>query len=369
MEQGEVTDELAENEIYDPAFVPVPPRQEIWSGIVNLDGFQVIDYEVVIEPGTVVRLGEAATVLFKNKLSVNGTSDQPVQFVAKNEEQDPWGAIALVGPDADNSTFSHCVFENGSGFIEDLFEYSAMLSIHDVKGVEISDCNFKDNHIVDDMVHTVYAEIKFSRVRFDNAVSDALDLDISTAEIEDSVFENNGNDAVDLMTTEAVITNTSFVNNGDKGISVGENSRLQAVNNVFEGNVYGVQSKDRSIAVLYNNTLKDNDTALHAYHKNWRYGVGGVIYASKSHISGGEVPVSAEKRSNIAVLDSYIDNVEEKKRVNYVNVDTENETQASTELTFMNQGFPLELETEIKLLSSKADQYINPNQRGANASL
>jgi hypothetical protein len=210
---------------------------------------------------------------------------------------------------------------DGSGLKGDLFEYSAMLSIHDVKDVVISDCQFRDNHVVDDMVHTVYADIRFERVLFKNALSDALDLDISTASISDSHFENSGNDAVDLMTTQANITGSHFKNNGDKGISVGENSQLYAVNNTLKGNLIGVQSKDRSTAVLLNQTFKDNKTGLHAYKKNWRYGEGGVIFLGKSTVSGDGISASAEKRSAIQIFDSYLETPPEGKRVETIAVE------------------------------------------------
>jgi hypothetical protein len=178
------------------------------------------------------------------------------------------------------------------------------------------------------MVHTVYSDIHLERVRFENALSDALDLDISTASISDSHFEHSGNDAVDLMATQAVITGSVFKNNGDKGISVGENSQLYAVNNKLVGNVVGIQSKDRSTAILLNQTLTDNKIALHAYKKNWRYGEGGAIFLGKSTVSGGEISAAAEKRSVIQIFDSYLEIPAEGKRVGAIAVDDDSSSSA-----------------------------------------
>merc|ERR1711969_543160 len=102
------------------------------------------------------------------------------------------------------------------------------------------------------MLHTVYSEIRLEDVRFENAFSDAVDFDISNAQIVDGYFEGSGNDAVDLMTSEAVITGTVFKHSGDKGISVGDNSRLFGANNKLVDNKIGIQSKDRSSVVLFN---------------------------------------------------------------------------------------------------------------------
>ena len=123
------------------------------------------------------------------------------------------------------------------------------------------------------------------------------------------------------MTTQANITGSHFKNNGDKGISVGENSQLYAVNNTLKGNLIGVQSKDRSTAILLNQTFTNNKTALHAYKKNWRYGEGGVIFLGKSTVSGGETSAAAEKRSAIQIFDSYLETPAKGKRVDTIAVE------------------------------------------------
>jgi len=309
------------SQLYAPVAVNTVPEPTVWSGEVTLEGHQILDRPLVIEPGTTVNLAPGATLVLKHRLTAIGTREAPIRFVPVRSEQEPWGAVVLSGRGADGSTLSHCEMAGGSGLKGDLFEYSAMLSIHDVKDVVISDCQFRDNHVVDDMVHTVYTDIRFERVLFKNALSDALDLDISTASISDSHFENSGNDAVDLMTTQASITGSYFKNNGDKGISVGENSQLYAANNTLKGNLIGVQSKDRSTAVLLNHTLKDNKTGLHAYKKNWRYGDGGVIFLGKSTVSGGGTSASAEKRSVIQIFDSYLETPAKGKRVDTIAVE------------------------------------------------
>ena len=309
------------SQLYAPVAVNTVPEPAVWSGEVILEGHQILDRPLVIEPGTTVNLTPGATLVLKHRLTAKGTREAPIRFVPARSEQAPWGAVVLSGRGADGSTLSHCEMAGGSGLKGDLFEYSAMLSIHDVKDVVISDCQFRDNHVVDDMVHTVYTDIRFERVLFKNALSDALDLDISTASISDSQFENSGNDAVDLMTTQASITGSHFNNNGDKGISVGENSQLYAVNNTLQGNLIGVQSKDRSTAVLLNQTFTNNKTALHAYKKNWRYGDGGVIFLGKSTVSGGGISASAEKHSAIQIFDTYLETPPEGKRVDTIAVE------------------------------------------------
>ena len=354
------------SQLYAPVAINTVPPPIIWSGEITIEGHQILDQPLIIEPGTTVNLTPKATVVLKHRLIAKGTREAPIRFVPAKANQEPWGAIVLSGRGADGSTLSHCEMSDGSGLKGDLFEYSAMLSVHDVKNVVISDCYFKNNHAVDDMVHTVYTDIRFERVRFENAFSDALDLDISTASISDSHFEHSGNDAVDLMTTAALITGSVFKNNGDKGISVGENSQLYAVNNQLTGNSIGVESKDRSTAILLNQTFTDNKIALHAYKKNWRYGEGGTIFLAKSVVSGEGVSATAKKRSAIQIFDSYLEVPAKGKRVDTIAVNDDHSRSAlHNELLPDLDLVDSRLMDQLENIPADLLEHITPDRRGS----
>ncbi len=307
-------------------------------------------------------------MVLKHRLTAKGPPEAPIRFVPARADQNPWGALVLKGVGANGSVFSHCQMGGGSGLKGGLFEYLGMLSIHDVKGLSISNCRFYDNHRVDDMVHAVYSEISFDSVIFENAVSDALDLDVSSAIINNSRFINSGNVAVDLMTTQATILNTLFVQNGDKGISVGEGSHLVGINNQISNNEIGVQSKDRSTALLFNHTFMDNQIALHAYRKNWRYGGGGTIFLSKSLIRKNNKPSSAEKQSSLYLFDSAIEGeLPNGKRVELEAIENGNQAKA-TEGNYFPGGNKLNGEVQRLLLQipQEVAQQINSKTRGAN---
>ncbi|MDP6855415.1 MAG: CotH kinase family protein, partial [Arenicellales bacterium] len=315
--------------LYAPVAAQPLRSPQTWSGEVKVAGHQTLVNPLTIQPGTTVRLAPGATLILKGRLLAEGTTDRPIRFLPEQAGQAPWGAVVLSGRDADGSRLTHCEMAGGSGQKGDLFEYSAMFSVHEVKDVSIKDCLFRDNRLVDDMMHTVYSDIHLERVTFRNAFSDALDLDISQAELIDSLFVGSGNDAVDLMTTQATISGSTFRDNDDKGISVGENSQLVGINNRLTGNTIGIQAKDRSSAILFNQTFINNKTALHAYKKNWRYGEGGTIFLGKSSIVGGDRVAVAMQRSFIQLFDSYAPGHEDSKRVELIAVDGENDSLAT----------------------------------------
>ena len=352
-------------QLYAPVAAYPLPDPVIWSGTVTFAGHQILKDDLIIQPGTTVRLAPDATLVLKGRLLAEGTPERPIRFLSQQADQAPWGAIVLMGQGSNGSRLTHCEMAGGSGLKGDLFEYSAMFSVHDVKDVSVQDCLFRDNRVVDDMVHTVYADIRFERTRFENAFADALDLDISVAVIIDSQFDNSGNDAVDLMTTRAHVVGSIFIGNGDKGISVGENSQLCAVNNRLVGNAIGVESKDRSTAVLFNHSFVNNKIALHAYKKNWRYGKGGRIFIAKSAIFGGEEVAAAKKESAIHLFDSYVDHPLSGKRVSTVSVDSLSRKIANrTKLFPIANEYGTGCEAELIEVPEQLRQHIQIGRRG-----
>lgn len=348
-----VAEEL--DKIYEPVqqSMELPPL--IWSGEIRLNGVTTIVRPLYIKPGTRILMATNASLIIKNRLHAIGTEKEPIRFLPHRVGSLPWGAVVLMGEKANASTLQYCEFAEGSGFKADLFEYTAMLSIQNVKNVNVTDCLFRDNHIVDDMVHIVYSEISFLRNIFRHAWSDALDIDISLAIISDSVFENNGNDAIDLMTTQANITNSVFHKNRDKGISVGENSQLFAVNNKITNNAIGIQVKDASTALLFNQQLDKNKVALSAYKKNWRYGKGGLVVLSKSILLGNEKNLEIKKSSKVYLFDNYIDGDWAQKRVKGWFTDAKNK-QTNTHL-LLDQNI-LAIPEVNKILKNRSEKLL-----------
>ena len=339
-----------------------------WAGVVTISGMQNIN-DLTIEPGTDIRMAAGASIIIRGRLQANGTELEPLRFLPLEPDVEPWGTIALVGPGARGSSLSHCEMSGGSGHKEALAEYSGMLSVHDVQGVTIADCLFRDNHLVDDMVHAVYSDIRFERVTFYNALLDALDVDVSKVVITDSRFVDSGNDALDLMTTEAFVSRSVFQRSGDKGISVGESSDLFGVNNSLIGNQIGVQSKDGSTAVLFNQSLKNNNIALHAYKKNWQYGAGGTIFLAKSVVSGEQIAARAQKQSQIHLFDSFVEGRLGGKRITLVDTDENSRRETSSNQYLPVNGSELTtIEEHVERIAKEQPviwQLVNPNLRGA----
>ncbi len=302
--RAEKVENIAKIEFTDTYGIVLPKpvkRQKTWQGSLVFKGVRRIRDDIKIKPGTILRMAKGASLIIEGRLLAGGTPKKPIRILAQDQKQGPWGVFALRGPKAEGSVLNYCEFSGGSGLKSELYEYSAMFSAHDVKGVEVKNCRFRDSRVVDDMVHAVYSDIRFKNCAFEGAPFDAVDLDICRAVIENCRFMNNGNDSLDLMTSNVVVKDTLFRNSGDKGVSVGEGSNLLAVNVKFMKNKIGVQAKDSSQCTLYNAEFINNRIAVDAYKKNWRYDGGGTVRLYKGHLSCNDSNFTADKRSKISI--------------------------------------------------------------------
>ncbi|MCP3916255.1 MAG: hypothetical protein GY711_11925 [bacterium] len=360
---GELAAEIAQRGIQQMrGVIEAVPRvaPEVWSGTMRISGVRIVDREVIIEPGTTLLMEPEATLILQNRLLARGTPDRPIRVVPAGEE--PWGVLALRGEKAGGSELAYCQFEGGSGYKVPLSEYSAMFSVHNVPGIVVRDCEFRDSLVVDDMVHTVYSDVHFMDCLFERSLLDAVDLDISEGVVERCRFVESGNDALDLMTSTIVVKDCVFERSQDKGISVGEDTRLFAINDSMIDCEIGFQAKDRSTAIIYNCELRGNKIAIDAYKKNWRYDSGGFAYVYKSTFIENETIMTADKLSRIRAHDSYIDGPVETGR--RVRVESTCDGQSPTKPRGTYQlRFPEEREVKTDLFKSYWS-HVDPMRRG-----
>ena len=123
------------------SFVEPHPRRTpmIWSGERVVRGIETYDDDLIIEPGTVLRMAPGSSVFLRGRVVARGTASDPIRVEPLEPGQDPWGTLAIVGHGADGSELSWVEMREGSGHKVPLSEYSAMFSVHDVDGIRITD--------------------------------------------------------------------------------------------------------------------------------------------------------------------------------------------------------------------------------------
>jgi len=287
-----------------PVIVKLPSATQVWPTDIIVNEVRVVDQPVKILSGTVIRMMPGASLIFRNRVQIEGTQKKPV-IITSAKEGEPWGTVAFHGPNTKGSIISHLTLENGSGAKVGSVRYIGMLSVHEGDGLIFKNLRLRDNQIFDDMMHVIYSKnILLQDCQFENAFSDGLDIDISDVRISGCQIQNSGNDGIDLMSSRALIESSKILTSGDKAVSIGEASDVLVFNSKLAKNMTGVESKDGSTVYIINSLLAENNIQLNAYTKNWRYGAGGNIVAEKSVFKAPQNRVSAEKSSYIKIIDS-----------------------------------------------------------------
>jgi hypothetical protein len=272
-----------------------------WAGAVEVSGTVTVRGDLVVAPGTRVRLRPGASVIVRGRLRVEGTPDSPVSFVPA-EPGRPWGTVAVVGPGADGSALRHCRVSGGSGLVTPLAFFSGMVSIHRARGVAIDGCAFRDNREHDDLLHVVHSDVDVRNSAFLDAHADAIDLDLAEARLENVTVARSGNDGLDVMTSRVTLVGGLVTGAGDKGLSIGEGSTVAVQGTRLVANRIGIQAKDGSQVALFDPEFRGNAVHVSSYHKNPHYAGETRVVAVRATFDETPVAFEAEPTTSLYLL-------------------------------------------------------------------
>jgi hypothetical protein len=275
---------------------------------------------LIIKPGSRLKLSPGVSLIFLNKLLIQGTKAEPV-IVERKDPKHPWGALLIIGPHTEGSLIENVSIGGGSGGQVNQFFNTGMFSLHNSQSVSIRNLTIGNNQEFDDLIHVLYSkDVVFDGLKVFGAKSDALDIDISSVTVINSEFSNAGNDAIDTMTSKVIVQDSEISGSGDKGISIGESSQVQVSGVTLAHNKIGIEVKDGSVASIRDTVFDTNEMQVNSYLKNWRYGEGGKLQISKSYFLGELNKVEADKRSHVSITNSFFESEEVKpvsKRVKF----------------------------------------------------
>ncbi len=260
------------------------------NGDINVNENLIFNDEVELKPGTKFFIKPNKHIIFKKKVTANGTKEKPIIFKRFDNQMKPWGSVVILGKNTKGSLFNHVVVSGGSGGNFNQYKFTSMFSIHGVKNFKVKNSKFLFNENFDDTIHIIYSsDIILRDIEIKNAYGDALDVDVSNNIFLKNVFiKDSNNDGVDFMESEALIENLKVINSKDKGISIGENSDITIKNTSVKNNKIGAAIKDNSKAQFHKVKFSDNDVQFASYAKNWRYGRGGDAQVFNSIIEAEE---------------------------------------------------------------------------------
>ena len=192
----------------------------------------------------------------------------------------------------------HCQFINLSAPKDTHWGLTGAVTFYQAP-FKMDGCMFSGNYS-EDALNTVRSRFSLRGIQFDDISSDALDIDFSDGTISDSVLRVIGNDAIDISGSTVTILNIFITATGDKGISVGENSRVQADRIKISDAAIGACSKDMSTLTLNNSTLQDCRIGLAVYKKKPEFGPATLV-AEQLEVVRIDSPWLVEQGSSLTV--------------------------------------------------------------------
>jgi len=255
-----------------------------WSGVCVVEGTVVVPAGVVlkIEPGTMVRMKDAARLLVYGRLLSEGTKTNPIHFTRYSNGMS-WKQIMFV--EAADSRLVHCAIEyaDSEGEHQDYYEpgprtyHEAIVAL--ACHVDIEDCIFRNLPdesggadgdaiaiIADDQDHPGEASANIRGCEF-LSIGQGVHTRYSYVLVEDCFFtgKRGDNDDVDLWgesTPAPLIRNNLFLNPEHDDMINPTRCSAVIIGNVIVGcDDHGIVLRDRCFPVLMNNLIVDCSSA------------------------------------------------------------------------------------------------------------
>lgn len=258
-------------------------------------------YTVVCGEGTQLDLKNNATILSYSPLQFFGTEDNPIIIISS----DSTGQGIAVLNAGEKTVLEGVVFKNLSAPSKHGWQLTGAVTFYE-SPVEIDGCQFSDNKAGDDMLNIFRSEFEIKNTLFKHTLSDALDVDFGKGSISHSSFVDCGNDGMDFSGSVVDVTEC-FVNGaGDKGVSVGENSRVN-INQLELKNCYvAAASKDMSQVNIENTKVSASEVGFALYQKKSEFGPSAMAVSSVDMINVS-TPYLIEEGSTLLVGNQKID--------------------------------------------------------------
>lgn len=241
-------------------------------GDVDIDKTRVFSERerVIIEPGTHLRMGANASLVFLGMVKFRGTTDAPV--VVSGASKAPWGGIAIQGAAATGSRLRHVIVKGGTEPKYRSVSYPAMVNIHSTSDIDLENCQFGAHSGETDAVHVVYVQnLRIADTEIRQVGGDAIDLEFTQAKIKRLRVVDAGDDGLDLMGSEVDLSDSILIGLKGNGVSAGEESNVTIRNSIVAESRIGVQAKNASTVTLSGTLMLSNDIGVRTYQKTVRY--------------------------------------------------------------------------------------------------
>ena len=275
----ELIEVMADNELNGRRTILLPNDAPKDVGFERLD---FLDGDILFSPGMGVEIDAQARVLrFTQGLSDDWALVRSAVLV-------DW-KVNFEGLEQNTSLVSSQRFNE--------FGLTGCLNFYDVRFVDTAIDGQRGQ--CEDSVNLVSSEGSLSELFVTDSFADAVDIDFSNISIDQLNILQAGNDCFDVSTGVFWVDTARLTKCGDKGMSVGENSVLEARDVSIESANIGVSSKDFSRVKISSLVGSQVATCMEAFRKKQEFG-GGLLLVAEFDCNGA---VISDEESAIIIND------------------------------------------------------------------
>ncbi|MEO1262514.1 MAG: hypothetical protein AAFZ15_27145 [Bacteroidota bacterium] len=229
-------------------------------------------YTFVAGPGVRFDIMSQYTSIFSySPLKFVGTPDNPVEIFSNTN----MGKGLLVMNTSDTSLLRYCRFNNLSNPASIGWSVTGAVNFYEAD-VKLEHCSFSNNRC-EDALNILRSHFEMSDCVFSNVHADAFDGDFVTGTVKDCIFTNIGNDAIDVSGSTINVEHVAIDQAGDKGISAGEDSKINAFRILVKNSEIALASKDQSVLTIKKAFLENNKLGFTAFQKKPEFGPAEII--------------------------------------------------------------------------------------------
>ena len=227
--------------------------------------------EIYVPAGTEINFVNGAGWISRSPVFLNGSFEEPIVF--RSEDQSATGFTVLQAEET--SRISYCNFNGFNTFKMGGLTLTGAVSFYE-SPLHINHCVIQNNQC-EDALNLIRSDFEIDQLTIQNAPFDGFDADFCKGTISHSRVRAAGNDGYDFSGSEIKVYKCDFRQCGDKGISVGEESRVELEAVAIDSATIGVVSKDLSYVRVRSVDLQHCNQGFAAYQKKPEFGHSSIV--------------------------------------------------------------------------------------------
>lgn len=251
-------------------------------------------YIVHFAAGTTIDIIDSAAFISHSPVIMQGTSQSPIVITSSDFSA---RGFTVLKADA-HSVVEFVKFNNLNTLDYNGWLLTGAVSFYE-SNVTISNSTFYRNQC-EDALNIVRSQFTLSNSSFDYIYGDAFDGDFCTGEVLNTSFTNIGNDALDFSGSDIIIKNTNIIGAEDKGISGGENSRVNIYNTTILNSNIGFASKDLSVVEVTDSKVESCNYGVVLLQKKPEFGPSKMILKN-TILLDSKINMLIEKDSKVVI--------------------------------------------------------------------